>query len=82
MDWFLYDNGLRHERVKSTAYFNMFCKHSTSVFIGTTNIMIRRMVHDYHGNLISMYILTYLSKCFEPISKIFHGGENRFLLLL
>ena len=35
-----------------------------------------RMVHDFHGNLISIYILTYLLKRFEVISKIFHGGEN------
>ena len=37
------------------------------------------MVHDCHGNLISIYTLTDLLKRFEAISKIFHGGQKLLL---
>ena len=37
------------------------------------------MVHNNHGNLLSIHMLTYLYNRFEAISKIFHGAENLLL---
>ena len=57
MDWFLYDNGLRHERVKDTSPFSM-------IFFG-----IGIHCSNYDLEWVSFFTLTYLCVLLMDISK-------------
>ena len=60
MDWFLYDNGLRHERVK------IFYKRSYTIMI---NLMMKLSISTYSSNKTKKPIIIQLHQKQIPSSR-------------
>ena len=52
MDWFLYDNGLRHERVKKSYIYkhqsSLWTKHWTDLYFAPARFLLTYMGERYH----------------------------------
>ena len=62
MDWFLYDNGLRHERVKIQSFSNSYRRSRSSTF--AQSWLPRKIGDRCHGGICGKFIFAWLCPAF------------------
>ena len=61
MDWFLYDNGLRHERVKEESNFKTFLKENCAIALGSCYLFNKKDLNmEFNMILIVHMRYTYI----------------------